>query len=155
MKINKYLKELGYEWYDMPGVYDEKLQETNPDLYGVAATDCRNEEDEEGFCGYEFFSLDYTLSLFIYSKLCYFREYIANISTPGCLCSHNDHNLSKEEKEKASNEAHQKWLSIVDKMILAFKIKLKGYREGYEGIDREKEREGMQLFIEYYDCLWY
>lgn len=155
MKINKYLKELGYEWYNMPGVYDEKLQEINPDLCGVAATDCRNEEDEEGFCRYEFFSLDHTLSLFIYSKLCYFREYIADMATPGCLSPRFDHNLSEEEKEKASNEAHQKWLSIVDKIILAFKIKLKGYREGYEGIDREKEREGMQLFIEYYDCLWY
>lgn len=154
MKINKYLKELGYEWYDMPGIYDEKLND-NDKLCGVAASDCRNEEDEEGFCGYEFFSLDHTLSLYIYSKLCFFREYIADMATPGCLCSYNDYTLPEKQREKAKEAAHQKWLSIVDKMILAFKIKLKGPREGFEGVDREACREGMQLFIEYYDALWY
>lgn len=148
MKINKYLKELGYKQEDMPGYYDEKFED-------AAAADPRNKEDAEGFCGYEFFSLDHTLSLFIYSKLCYFREHIADLVTPGCLCSYSSNSLSEEEKNKAKDEAHQKWLSIVDKMILAFKIKLIGARDGYEGVDSEICREGMQLFIEYYDCLWY
>ena len=29
MKINKYLKELGLNWYDLPGNYDKKLEEKN------------------------------------------------------------------------------------------------------------------------------
>lgn len=154
MKINKYLKELGLEWYDMPGVYDEKLSKSD-EFDSAAAADPRNEYDEEGFCGYEFFSLDYTLSLYIYSKLCYFREHIANFGTPGCLTPHNNWNSTEEEREKRSKAAHDKWLSILDKIILAFRIKIEGPREGYEGIDRERVREGMQLFVEYYDCLWY
>lgn len=149
MKINKYLKELGLEQEDMPGYYNPDLTEDKP------ASDPRNEEDEEGFCIYEFFSLDYTLSLYIYSRLCYFREHIAVMATPGCLLPIKDWNLSVEEKQERSNAAHSKWLSIVDKMIEAFRIQIEGYREGYEGIDREKVREGMQLFIEYYGSLWY
>ena len=151
MKINKYLKELGLDWYDLPGNYDKKLEEEKP---GVAAADCRNKEDEEGVCNYEFFSLGYTLSLFIYSKLCYFREHIADIVTPGCLTSCYNYS-NEEERKKQSAAAHQKWLEIVDKIIEAFKLQITGEREGYEGIDRETQREGMQLFIEYYNCLWY
>lgn len=154
MKINKYLKELGLDWYDMPGIYDEKLNDIDS-LCDKAAADPRNEEDEEGFCGYEFFSLDYTLSLFIYSKLCYFREYIADIGTPGCLCTYSHSSFTPEEREYHSKVAHNKWLSIVDKMILAFKLKITGVREGFEGVDNAAIREGMYLFAEYYDCLWY
>ena len=103
MKTNKYLRELGYEWYDMPGSYiDEntakKLGNDNK-TSGCLASDCRNEEDEEGFCDYEFFNLDNTLSLYIYSKMCYFRDNIANICTPGCLSSFNTSTLDKKEKE--------------------------------------------------------
>ena len=154
MKINKYLKKLGLEWYDMPGVYSPKL-EKNEQLDCVAAADCRNKEDKEGFSSYEFFSLDRTLSLFIYSKLCYFREHIAPLCTPGCLTPSRFHWDTPAQQDQAGQAAHNKWLSIIDKMILAFKIDIVGPREGYEGIDREAKREGMQLFIEYYNCLWY
>lgn len=159
MKTNKYLRELGYEWYDMPGSYiDEntakKLGDDNK-TDGCAASDCRNEEDEEGFCGYEFFDLSDTLSLYIYSKMCFFREHIADICTPGSLSSFHTSKLTKEENKKAREESHKKWLEIVDKICEAFKLKITGVREGYEGIDYETIREGMQLFIEYYDDLWY
>lgn len=156
MKINKYLEELGFKQHDLPGYFNEELI-GNEEYDGCAGADPRNEENEEGFCSYEFFSLDWTLSLFIYSKLCYFRDHIAPIATPGCLTgdfsSRGD--LTEKEQEIASKAAHDKWISIVNKMCDAFKIKIKGRRCGYEGIDREKEREGLQLFIEYYDCLWY
>lgn len=157
MKINKYLEELGLKWYDLPGNYDESLCNCgNDDLEDSVAADLRSKEDEEGFCSYEFFSLDYTLSLYIYSKLCYFREHMAPLSTPGCLIpSQYNSEPETEERKKQSAAAHEKWLEIIDKMILAFKLKITGFREGYEGIDREREREGMQLFIEYYNCLWY
>ena len=154
MKINKYLKELGLDWYDMPGIYDEKLNDIDS-LCDKAAADPRNEEDEEGFCSYEFFSLDHTLSLFIYSKLCYFREHIADIYTPGCLCTYIHSFFTLEEREFHSYASHNEWLSIVDKMILAFKLKITGVREGFEDADNAAIREGMYLFTEYYDCLWY
>lgn len=154
MKLNKYLKELGYEQYDLPGYYDPAL-EKDEKLYSTAGADCRNEEDEEGFCSYEFFNLADTLSLYIYSKLCYFRDYIASICTPGSLTSWNRDKLSEEERKIATDEAHEKWIEIINKICEAFKMKITGCREGYEGIDNEKIREGMQLFIEYYDCLWY
>ena len=144
MKTNKYLRELGYEWYDMPGSYiDEntaKKLDNDDKTDGCAASDWCNEEDEEGFCGYDFFDLKNTLSLYIYSKMCYFRDYIAD-GTPGSLISFNTEKLPDVE--------------IVNKICEAFKLKITGVREGYEGIDYETIREGMQLFIEYYDDLWY
>lgn len=154
MKINKYLKELGLTQMDMPGYYGT-IDEINIETASKAGADIRNQEDEEGFCAYEFFNLDRTLSLFIYSKLCYFREYIAGIATPGSLCPLSSYSLPEELRKKADKTAKDKWLSIIDKMILAFKIDIVGEREGFEGIDREAKREGMQLFIEYYNCLWY
>ena len=111
------------------------------------AADPRNQEDEEGFCTYEFFSLDYTLSLYIYSKLCYFRDHCAGLGTPGCLCA-----LGSNVKD---DEAHAYWLAIVDKMIEAFRLQIAGVREGHEGVDQQKIREGMQLFVDFFNCLWY
>ena len=58
MKINKYLKELGLEQKDMPGYYNPNLKDSS------AGSDIRNKEDEEGFCDYEFFSLDYSMALY-------------------------------------------------------------------------------------------
>lgn len=146
MKINKYLKKLGLKQEDMPGYYDPKLKNDSP------GADPRNKEDEEGFCSYEFFNLDHTLDLIIYSKLCYFREHIADLATPGHLLSYGySNNLTEDQKEAP----HKLWLQIVDEMIKGFKVSIVGIREGYEGIDAYKIRRARQLLIEYWDCLWY
>lgn len=64
LNYNHYLKELGIEATDFPfycGNYKYKI-------------------DKEGFRSSDFFSLDYSLACYIYSHLCYFRDY--------CLCGH-------------------------------------------------------------------
>ena len=61
VKYNKYLKELGLNKNDYP--------------FNIVEGDERYFEDEDGFKNSEFFSLDYSLSLYIYSQLCYFREH--------------------------------------------------------------------------------
>lgn len=154
MKLNKYLKELGLNEYDLPGYYNEQL-ENNEETVDVAGADIRNKEDEEGFCEYEFFNLDRTLSLYIYSKLCYFKEHIADIATPGCLCSFDTTGMTQEEREESQKQAHDKWMSILDKMILAFKLQIVGTTDGREGLDYADIREGMHLFVDYYSCLWF
>ena len=147
MKNNKYLKELGLEWYDLPGTYQDG-NENIKEICETAAGDCRNQEDEEGFCGYEFFNLDYTLSLYIYSKLCYFREYIAILCTPGCFISRLG-DRTEEEQQKDS----QLWLKVLDEMIEGFKLAISGEIDNSE--NRYKIIHARRLLAEYWDCLWY
>lgn len=147
MKHNKYLKEIGIEWYDLPGTYQDG-NENKEEINDTAAGDCRNQEDNEGFCGYEFFNLDYTLNLFIYSKLCYFREYIADLATPGCLISHStDRNNDDQQKD------NKLWKKILDEMIDGFKVALIGDLSDSEV--RYKITHARRLLAEYWDCLWY
>lgn len=79
----------------MPGNYNPAL-----DFGDCPASDPRNEEDEEGFCGYEFFSLDHSLALYIYPRLCLFREYCADFGTPGCFCHNKDGSKRKDGHER-------------------------------------------------------
>lgn len=146
MKINKYLKELGFEWYDLPGTYQEG-NENIKEISETAAGDCRNWESEEGFCGYEFFNLDFTLSLFIYSKLCFFREFCADYGTPSCICYHA---VTEEEHENA----HKFWLNILDEMIEGFKLSI-APGAANNGINNYKVNHARRLLAEYWDCLWY
>ena len=144
MKMNNYLKELGLKWYDLPGNYNEKLSK-NIKLSDVAAADLRNKEDKDGFCDYEFFSLDYSMALYIYPRLCYFRDHIAPMATPGCFSSLG------EVKE---NEGQDLWIEILNKMCEAFKLIILG-EAGDNGINLFKVNEGLHLFAEYYLNLWY
>ena len=80
MKLNRYLSEIGIKYEDLPGNYIAWFD--NPNTKISALYDPRNQEDEEGFCEYEFFNLDHTFDLIIYSKMSYFREHIAKYSTP-------------------------------------------------------------------------
>lgn len=144
MKLNKYLKELGYKWEDLPGNY-------NPDLKSdVAAADIRNKEDDEGFCGYEFFSLDHSLALYIYPRLCYFRDHIMDIAIPGCFTTFGNKNSNK-----ISKEGQRMWHQVIEEMCEAFKLLLVGSKEGYENLDQQKINKGLHLFAEYYSSLWY
>jgi hypothetical protein len=146
MKNNKYLKELGLEWYDLPGNYKKKL-ENNRWLGDRPAADCRNKEDEEGFCEYEFFNLGYTFDLFVYSKLCYFREYIAHICTPGRFIT----NLGCGTKESQEKDT-KIWLGMLDDMIEGFKLSIVGENDSET---RYKIIRARQLLAEYWDCLWF
>lgn len=141
MKINKYLKELGLEQKDLPGYYDPNLKDNS------AGADIRNKEDEEGFCKYEFFSLDYSMALYIYPRLCKFRDEYAKFGTPGCFCyNHKGEHLKNGDKI---------WLKTLDKMILAFKYIITDPNDiDYKRKDKIIKR-GLFLFAQYYHCLWY
>lgn len=136
LKLNKYLKELG-------------LDEDNCWLFNKnrVEDDLRYTPDEDGFVDAEFFSLDYSLSLYIYSQLCYFRE--------NCMFGIP---YGMEEN---------KWAEILDKMILAFKLmiieddtykRIDLTREERQLISKNRQKKinyGMRLFIKYYNDLWY
>lgn len=141
MKLNKYLKELGLTQEDLPGYYDPNLKGNK------AGADPRNKENEEGFCGYEFFSLDYSLALYIYPRLCEFRNEYATFGTPAYFCY--------DENENEVENGNELWLEALDKMILAFKYIILDpadieWREKDKIID-----EGLKLFAEHYRALWY
>ena len=134
VKFNKYLKELGLKEDDYP------FNRVEGDSYYV--------EDEEGFKKSEFFSLDYSLSLYIYSQLCYFREY----------CLYGYPNGFTEEK----------WKDTLDKMIEAFKLIITedqsfqqsmhlniGERKIISKNRQKKINYGLRLFIKYFRNLWY
>ena len=90
LKPNKYLRELGID--ENYWLFNKNNQDDN-----------RYVPDEDGFVDAEHFSLDTTLSLYIYSQLCYFRDYCMNCSTPVGL-------------------EHEQWQEIVNSMIEAFKL---------------------------------
>lgn len=133
LKPNRFLKEIGInEDYWL-------FNEENKD-------DLRYVPDEEGFVDAEHFSLDTSLSLYIYSQLCYFREYPIECGTPIGL-------------------THEKWIEIVDAMIEAFKLILtedtnpqtRSKKEQYyfSKNRRKKINYGLRLFIKYFNNLWY
>ena len=132
MKFNHYYAELGLKETDFPF-------EKNEDILD------RNLEDEEGFSGTEFFSLDYSLALYIYGRLCYFRDY--------CLCGY------------PAGLTMEQWKDIINKMIKAFKLYIqqedidytKSMKERHKASkNRQKQiNYGMKLFIKYFGSLWY
>lgn len=131
LKYNKYLKELGIEENSFP--------------FSVVEGDSRYVEDEDGFRDCEFFNMDSTLAMIIYSHLCYFRDNCL-VGCPGYM-----------EPEE--------WRAIIDKMIEAFKLYIveeKDYwlHNDYERKIISKNRNkkinyGMKLFVKYFGHLWY
>ena len=67
LTLNKYLREIGYSEETFPFKKEDK------NYY----------PDENNFVPAEFYSLDVTIAMETYSRLCYFREYIADRVTPG------------------------------------------------------------------------
>lgn len=92
LQLNRYLRELGID--EKNWLFNKENKE-NDDRYNP---------DKEGFVDAEFFNLDYSLSLYIYSHLCYFRD--------NCLNGH------------PSFMTFEQWKSIIDKMIEAFKLQI-------------------------------
>lgn len=132
MKFNHYYKELDLCEKDFPF-------EQYEDIYD------RNKEDEEGFCDCEFFSLDYTLALYIYGRLRYFQDH--------CLYGHPAYMTSEQ------------WEKIIKKMIKGFKLYLQTENIDYTIPDKERKKisknrqkqinYGFRLFIKYFGHLWY
>lgn len=133
LKPNKYLKEIGID--ENYWLFNKDNQDDN-----------RYVPDEDGFVDAEHFSLDTTLSLYIYSQLCYFRDYCMDCSTPVGL-------------------EHEQWQGIVNSMIEAFKLMIVEDKESWIGTRKEqyyrsknrnkKINHGLRMFIKYYHSLWY
>lgn len=133
LKPNKYLREIGI---------DENYWLFNKDNQ----YDSRYVPDEEGFVDAEHFNLDTTLSLYIYSQLCYFRDYPMTCGTPVGM-------------------THEQWEEIVNSMIEAFKLMIIEDNESwnlskkeryYHSKNRTKKiNHGLRMFIKYYHNLWY
>lgn len=178
MELNQYLKELGLQWEDLPGNYiskvslkirlkrkwyllkrkfwytlnrEDKVPKYN-DYYAKPAFDKRNKIKKNGFCNYEFFSLDYSLALYIYPRLCFFRDNYAKYGTPMNFCyDENGHPWEDEDK------GNQEWLKVINKMCNAFKLIIKDDTTNMEE-EREHEKqieEGLQLFAKHYRGLWW
>lgn len=126
LQLNKYLKELGID--ENYWLFRDKQLNDN-----------RYKPDEDGFIPAEFWNLDSTLAMYIYSHLCYFRDN-CNVSHPG--------NMSEE-----------KWNKILDDMIIAFKLLIEKDETDYHSIEsknrQKKIRYGLRLFIKYLYDLWY
>ena len=89
LKPNKYLKEIGI---------DENFW-----LFKDAKSgDDRYKPDEDGFVNAEFWNLDSTFAMYIYSHLCYFKEH-CNVGHPG-------------------NMTWKQWNKCLDDMITAFRL---------------------------------
>lgn len=123
LQLNKYLRELGIDenyWL----FKDEE--------------DGRYKPDEDGFINAETFNLDATLSMVIYSYLCYFRD--------NCLVGY------------PGSMTFEKWKEIIDKMIEAFRLQI-DLDENINNIDSKNKQKkinyGMRLFIKYYNHLWW
>ena len=126
LQLNKYLKELGID--ENYWLFRDKQLNDN-----------RYKPDEDGFIPAEFWNLDSTLAMYIYSHLCYFRDN-CNVGHPG--------NMSEE-----------KWNKILDDMITAFKLLIEKDETDYHSIEsknrQKKIRYGLKLFIKYLYDLWY
>lgn len=126
LQLNKYLKELGID--ENYWLFRDKQLNDN-----------RYKPDENGFIPAEFWNLDSTLAMYIYSHLCYFRDN-CNVGHPG--------NMSEE-----------KWNKILDDMITAFKLLIEKDETDYHSIEsknrQKKIRYGLRLFIKYLYDLWY
>lgn len=124
IQLNKYLKEIGID--ENYWLFDKEMKKIDP----------RYMPDKEGFVNAETFSLDVSLSMYIYSQLCYFRD--------NCLNGY------------PSSMTFEEWKATLDKMIEAFKLQILSDQEMDISKNRKKKiNYGMRLFIKYYNHLWY
>ena len=127
LKPNKYLREIGI---------DENFW-----LFKDAKSgDDRYKPDEDGFVNAEFWNLDSTFAMYIYSHLCYFKEH-CNVGHPG-------------------NMTWKQWNKCLDDMITAFRLlveedKITDYKS-IQSKNREKKiNYGLRLFAKHMRSLWY
>ena len=121
IQLNKYLREIGI---------DEDYW-----LFRNVDGDKRYLQDEEGFVPIEFWDLDVTLAIYIYSHLCYFRDHYNNGYPSGMT--------------------EQQWNKCLDDMITAFKLLIQN-DSNYKSKNRNKKiKYGLRLFAKHFTDLWY
>lgn len=124
LQLNKYLREVGID--------------ENYWLF-KSQNDARYEPDEEGFIAAEYWNLDATLAMIIYSSLRYFKDH-CNYVHPGGM-------------------TQEQWDRYLNDMIVAFELLVK--KENYnltkiQSKNKEKKiKYGLRLFAKYFNSLWY
>ena len=127
LKPNKYLREIGI---------DENFW-----LFKDAKSgDDRYKPDEDGFVNAEFWNLDSTFAMYIYSHLCYFKEH-CNVGHPG-------------------NMTWKQWNKCLDDMITAFRLlveedKITDYKSVQSKNREKKINYGLRLFAKHMRSLGY
>ena len=127
LKPNKYLREIGI---------DENFW-----LFKDAKSgDDRYKPDDDGFVNAEFWNLDSTFAMYIYSHLCYFKEH-CNVGHPG-------------------NMTWKQWNKCLDDMITAFRLlveedKITDYKSVQSKNREKKINYGLRLFAKHMRSLWY
>ena len=127
LKPNKYLREIGI---------DENFW-----LFKDAKSgDDRYKPDEDGFINAEFWNLDSTFAMYIYSHLCYFKEH-CNVGHPG-------------------NMTWKQWNKCLDDMITAFRLlveedKITDYKSVQSKNREKKINYGLRLFAKHMRSLCY
>ena len=127
LKPNKYLREIGI---------DENFW-----LFKDAKSgDDRYKPDEDGFVNAEFWNLDSTFAMYIYSHLCYFKEH-CNVGHPG-------------------NMTWKQWNKCLDDMITAFRLlveedKITDYKSVQSKNREKKINYGLRLFAKHMRSLWH
>ena len=127
LKPNKYLREIGI---------DENFW-----LFKDAKSgDDRYKPDEDGFVNAEFWNLDSTFAMYIYSHLCYFKEH-CNVGHPGDM-------------------TWKQWNKCLDDMITAFRLlveedKITDYKSVQSKNREKKINYGLRLFAKHMRSLWY
>ena len=127
LQLNKYLKELGID--ENYWLFRDKQLNDN-----------RYKPDEDGFIPAEFWNLDSTFAMYIYSHLCYFKEH-CNVGHPG-------------------NMTWKQWNKCLDDMITAFRLlveedKITDYKSVQSKNREKKINYGLRLFAKHMRSLWY
>ena len=124
LQLNKYLREVGID----ENYWLFKNQ-----------NDAKYKPDEEGFIAAEYWNLDATLAMIIYSSLRYFKDH-CNYVHPGGM-------------------TQEQWDKCLDDMITAFKLLVE--KENYnltkkQSKNKEKKiKYGLRLFAKHFNNLWY
>lgn len=124
LQLNKYLREVGID--------------ENYWLF-KSQNDTRYKPDEEGFIAAEYWNLDATLAMIIYSSLRYFKDH-CNYGYPECM-------------------TQEQWDKCLNDMITAFELLVK--KENYnltkiQSKNQEKKiKYGLRLFAKHFNNLWY
>lgn len=122
LNYNHYLAELGIKDTDFPFCFN-------------SSSDYKYEVNEEGFRASDFFSLDYSLACYIYSHLCYFRDYCMIGSPCGLIM--------------------EEWTKIINQMIKGFKLYITKNNIKITKTKRKKIQKSFYLFAQWFPHLWY
>lgn len=111
----------------------------------------KEQREEDGFDEREMWALEHTISIFVYPRLKWFRDYVGPSFTPGSITS------------------NEQWLKILDIMLFSFQESANGNKnepekERNETEDEYKRRRKIYqrkikdsriAFSKWFDGLWY